>query len=157
MTDKQIMIDGVNVAGCVRLQDDEISCDLGGECKGWENCYFKQLVRKTQECEQIKEKYEALKLENQEGYEIVAELEHEREELKERLERVEEDLKHQCVDCMNIKSDRYRKALEEIKKIDEPFCNACQEFEPEKKGSNCMYCNYGKILQKISECEVNND
>ena len=118
---------------------------------------YKQLVRKTQECEQIKEKYEALKLENQEGYEIVAELEHEREELKERLERVEEDLKHQCVDCMNIKSDRYRKALEEIKKIAEPFCNACQEFEPEKKGSNCMYCNYGKILQKISECEVNND
>lgn len=43
--------------------------------------------------------------------------------------------------------------IEQIKKIAEPFCNACQEFEPEKKGSNCMYCNYGKILQKISEVE----
>lgn len=31
----EIIIDGVDVAGCVRLQDDEISCDLGGECKGW--------------------------------------------------------------------------------------------------------------------------
>ena len=40
------------------------------------------LRKKTQECEQIKEKYEALKLENQEGYEIVAELKHECEELK---------------------------------------------------------------------------
>ena len=50
------MIDGVNVAGCVRLQDDEISCDLGGECKGWENCYFKQLARKTQECEELSNK-----------------------------------------------------------------------------------------------------
>ena len=47
--------------------------------------------------------------------------------------------------------------IEQIKEIAEQFCNACQEFEPEKKGSNCMYCNYGKILQKISECEVNND
>ena len=35
-------------------------------------------------------------------------------ELKERLVRTEEDLKYQCVDCMNVKSDRYRKALEEI-------------------------------------------
>ena len=76
-----------------------------------------QLARKTQECEQIKEKYEALKLENQEGYEIVAELKHECEELKERLERIEEDLKYQCVDCMNVKSDLYRRALEEIEKI----------------------------------------
>lgn len=48
MTDKQIIIDGIDVAGCVRLQDDEISCELGGECKGWENCYYKQLKAKEQ-------------------------------------------------------------------------------------------------------------
>ena len=42
---------------------------------------YKQLARKTQECEQIQEKYEALKLENQEGYEIVDELKQECEEL----------------------------------------------------------------------------
>lgn len=39
------------------------------------------------------------------------------DELKERLERTEEDLKYQCIDCMNTKSNRYRKALEEIKKV----------------------------------------
>ena len=55
MTDKQIIIDGVDVAGCVRLQDDEISCDLGGECKGWENCYYKQIKRKEKEYEELKE------------------------------------------------------------------------------------------------------
>ena len=55
MTDKQIIIDRVDVAGCVRLQDDEISCDLGGECKGWENCYYKQLKRKEQELEELQE------------------------------------------------------------------------------------------------------
>ena len=43
-----------------------------------------------QECEQIKEKYEALKLENQEGYEIVAELKHECEELKRKLSNQEQ-------------------------------------------------------------------
>lgn len=39
--------------------------------------------------------------------------------------------------------------------IAEPFCNACQEIEPENR--KCMYCNYGKILQKISESEAEND
>lgn len=57
MADKeQIIIDGVNVAGCVRLQDDKISCDLGGSCKGWGNCHFKQLARKTKECEKLNNK-----------------------------------------------------------------------------------------------------
>ena len=60
-------------------------------------------------------------------------------------------------DFLAEKNSRLKGCLAEIKEIAEPFCNACQEFEPEKKGSNCMYCNYGKILQKISECEVNND
>lgn len=46
---EEIIIDCVNVVGCVRLQDDKISCDLGGECKGWENCYYKQLKRLDQE------------------------------------------------------------------------------------------------------------
>lgn len=55
MVDKQIIIDGVNVAWCVRLQDDEISCDLGGECKGWENCYYKQLKRQEQKNEELKQ------------------------------------------------------------------------------------------------------
>ena len=93
--------------------------DIKDYCKNCDvepNCYFKQLARKTaecelletqlesyyigeaklvqrnqeleQECEQIKEKYEALKLENQEGYEIVAELKHECEELKEENEEI---------------------------------------------------------------------
>ena len=51
------------------------------------------LRKKTQECEQIKEKYEALKLENQEGYEIVAELKHECEELKKEIINKNEKIK----------------------------------------------------------------
>ena len=51
--------------------------------------------------------------------------------------------------------EKFKNCLTEIKEIAKPFCNACQEFEPKKRSSNCMYCNYGKILQKISECEAN--
>ena len=49
--------------------------------------------------------------------------------------------------------DQLKQTLTEIKEIAEPFCNACQEFEPEKSKNciNCTYCNYNKILQKISE------
>lgn len=51
---KEIIIDGVDVAWCARLQDDKISCDLGGECNGWENCYYKQLKRLEQENKELK-------------------------------------------------------------------------------------------------------
>lgn len=88
MTDKElIIIDGVDVSGCKHhrkcILPDNIGCEIDDFlCCDKPNCDYKQLVRKTQECEQIKEKYEALKLENKEGYEIVAELKHECEELK---------------------------------------------------------------------------
>ena len=158
---EQIMIDGVNVNRCIDFNKrDKVSCYhiLYDKCNESPNCYFKQLARKTQECEQIKEKYEALKLENQEGYEIVAELEHEREELKERLERVEEDLKHQCVDCMNIKSDRYRKALEEIEGLVKNFCKDCDDYEDcnwEKEG--CYYSLIPNLKDIINKAKGEED
>ena len=149
MTDKEIIeIDGINVLECEHyqyksLKDCEMrypesgDCEIGllnylfdgnldmeKSCKDNPNCDFKQLARKTQECEELKNEYWKL----EQGNDFLAE-----------------------------KNSRLKGCLAEIKEIAEPFCNACQEFEPEKKGSNCMYCNYGKILQKISECEVNND
>ena len=52
------------------------------------------------------------------------------------------------------KNKKLEQVLVEIKDIAEQFCNVCQEFEPEKRGSNCIYCNYGKILRKISKVNV---
>ena len=127
MEHKPIYLDGIDVSGCefyvhydygrfshgCSLHKDmfglPVYCDIADCC---EDCYFKQLARKTQECE----------------------------ELKERLERTEEDLKYQCVDCMNIKSDRYRKALEEIEGLVKNFCKDCDDYEDcnwEKEG--CYY------------------
>ena len=127
MTDKQIIIDGVDVSGCSYYQynmctatkDDYGDCSLCCQDYDMNDCYYKQLKRKEQECEELKHEVELM------------------------------------MDCASCKVDEYKQTLAEIKEIAEPFCNACQEFEPEKSKNciNCTYCNYNKILQKISEVE----
>lgn len=142
-------------------------------CSDYPNCYFKQLQRsvvrikdleeriikhsavveeycsrladKEQECEQIKEKYEALKLENQEGYEIVAELKHECEEYKKQLEFVRT---HRSV--IDAERNRYRKALEEIEEvIKSPCAEDCVYYEP----SRCYDCIKTSILDIINKAK----
>lgn len=75
MTDKeQIIIDGIDVSECRysyrEYLTNKIKCSLDGFfyceslslCEG-KNCCFKQLARKTQECEELKEKLSAANLE----------------------------------------------------------------------------------------------
>ena len=59
MTDKQIIIDDVDVSGCeywkgyCRIAS---LCDYAGHlCEVNPNCYYKQLKRKEQECERYKQ------------------------------------------------------------------------------------------------------
>ena len=87
-----IIIDGVNVGGCkYYLRNIHKSCGQGlVDCEG-KDCMFKQLARKTQECEELKKQ-----LETSEEWRIKA------EGLNEKLE---------------LKNTRYLKALEEIEKI----------------------------------------
>lgn len=125
MDNEEVYVDGIDISEC------EYACNTAfGKngckhpmmkniyCSKNPNCYFKQLARKTQECEQIKEKYEALKLENQEGYEIVAELKHECEELEKQLETSEEwRIKAESLnEKLELRNTCYRKALEEIER-----------------------------------------
>ena len=126
-TDKEtIMIDNVDVSRCEFYNKNDKTCrEVNGKydtdicdfdkCEG-SNCYFKQLKRKTQECE----------------------------ELKERLVRTEEDLKYQCVDCMNVKSDRYRKALEEIEEYIYTDC----EYNDGCDRNICIRCDYSNVHDK---------
>ena len=105
--------DGKTYCTCFcELCEDLSLCD--DNCQIYED--DKQLSHKTQECEQIKEKYEALKLENQEGYEIVAELKHEYEGLKKQLETSEEwRIKAESLnEKLELRNTCYHKALEEI-------------------------------------------
>ena len=70
MTDKeQIIIHGVDVSECLFYQsnfEEDYDVKIKHFCSNWHNscesannsnCYFKQLARKTQECEELKEKY----------------------------------------------------------------------------------------------------
>lgn len=62
MTDKQIIIDGVDVSKCIYFQqeDDEYTCgaeECNGAivaCRACDNCYYKQLKAKEQECDMWK-------------------------------------------------------------------------------------------------------
>ena len=67
MENKQIIIDGVDVSGCEYYNKDDNTCrEVNGnyntdicefdKCEN-SNCRFKQLKRKEQECEELKEKY----------------------------------------------------------------------------------------------------
>lgn len=59
MTDKEIIVDGVNIIDCdyfyVEQETDQVKCDnYSGYCREHKNCPFKQLARKTQECEKYR-------------------------------------------------------------------------------------------------------
>lgn len=144
---EQIMIDGCNVSGCEWFKDGMCyaECDLEGytdwEChdEDLNNCYFKQLARKTQEYEKLKEKY--LELKEQNGSNIVRlntvneqldQLKTENEELKEECEALKlenQELWRIKVQSLNeklkLRNTCYRKALEEIEKVINNILNSC--------------------------------
>ena len=119
MTDKQIIIDGVDVISCNHFDINFKHCDiLGRLCREHNNCYYKQLLRKEQESEELKKATITLA----EGLNF-------RQQLVEKL----------------------KQTLAKIKEIAKPFCEECKEFGSMPNERYCMYCNYNKILQKISE------
>ena len=138
MTDKQIIIDGVDVSGCKKYEHEIVRCNAtlknmcfcGGRCTDKKNadCYFKQLKRKEQECEELKKNVEHWKMEYKEAkakgewtYDLV----------KKRL-------------CEQL--DQLKQTLAEIEEIAEDFY-LDGEYVKDKYLAQ-------EILQKISECEV---
>ena len=100
------MIDGVDVSGCKGFYIHDRSTtnidywmygqcksskEYGCYCRNNPNCYYKQLARKTQECESLKEEIEVLKdnfdTATRDCNELIDELKQECEELKEKLEK----------------------------------------------------------------------
>ena len=138
MTDKHIIIDGVDVSGCKKYEHEIVRCNAtlknmcfcGGRCTYKKNadCYFKQLKRKEQECEELKKNVEHWKMEYKEAkakgewtYDLV----------KKRL-------------CEQL--DQLKQTLAEIEEIAEDFY-LDGEYVKDKYLAQ-------EILQKISECEV---
>lgn len=105
--------------------------------------------------EELKEKYEALKLENQEGYEIVAELKHECEQKEKELKELKRQYKLSCLDCeyKNTKADvdRYRKALDEIESI------CLEDVHTFADGTELRYDSLDDILDIINNAKGEED
>jgi hypothetical protein len=100
MTDKEIIIDGVDVAGCKYFNRFRSIChnkNLCCDCEKNQDCYYKQLKRKEQECEELKS---------------------------------ESFTREELIGIQEKDIDRYRKALEEIEKYTrEQFCDNCEYQE----------------------------
>jgi len=157
MTDKQIIIDGCDVSGCEFLRnciipdnygckiDDSLCCDVG-------NCYYKQLKRKEQECEELKEQLIILDDED-----VVVEITVKQfEEYKKLKADREEALKQlEFVRTLNTVKEaenrKLSKTLAEIKEIAENREIFCENCGGGVESFTCDDCGYVKILQKISE------
>lgn len=167
MTDKQIIIDGVDVSECEfavkPINDNGIKCHCAkgllqiakmqeqpesiksGLCENNPNCYYKQLKRKEQENKKLKEDEKSL-------LNIIDNLQKEKNKWVEKYNDLGQDF------------DQLKQTLSSIKNIAEeqaPYLNIGEaktmiEIEYDYAGKICnleqrMY----KILQKISE--VNNE
>lgn len=124
MTDKQIIIDGVDVSGCEWYSSTYFKpCD---GCKNTPNCYYKQLKRDEQ---RIVELNKTIKAKEQEC-----------ERLKQTLAQIKE-IAEKIDDSDGCAYGDYD-------------CNNCSSLEQE---TVCTYKIKKLILQKISECEVENE
>lgn len=141
MKDKKIIIDSVDVSKCKHFKAWYESRPNGFGGTTVENyCYlYKDNCEKYPQC--LYRSNQLQQLETQ-----LKQKEKECEELKKANDGILTTIR--ILAKNNIK---LREILTEIKEIAETFCNARKELEPEKKGRNCMYCNYNKILQKAKE------
>lgn len=162
---EEIIIDGVNVAGCCQLIEEPFyPCGLGGECKGWENCYYKQLKRLEQERDKLKTELHSKVEFIQEQRTIINEYAKEieiykqcqgkraskrEEELKQENKELKEMYRLSCLKCeyKNTKADvdKYRSALEEIREI---ITSAFAKQRPYKEDFAEIENIINKILNK---------
>ena len=140
MEHNPIYLDGVDVSNCgfIHPEISKTQCHIAlafsdqyeecTNCEQIEDCYFKQLARKTQECEHWKLCYEQSRDNN-------------KSIIKTFVETSEKDI------------DRYRKALEEIEKElkEDVYCESqecgCDDFE------ECLNCVKTQILDIINKAK----
>ena len=174
MEDKEkIIIDGVNVDGCVsfdKLNGQNICCyedtredkiPFANFCVENKDCYYKQLARKTQENESLKEEIEVLKdnfdTATRDCNELIEELKQECEELKEE----NQQLRNSLSDSLMFKftgqeneTNRYGEALEEIEKYTKKyFCENCEDFNTPEYSSHCEFCEYQEYFDIINKAK----
>ena len=135
MTDKQIIIDGIDISGCEYcLKMTKYRCTIQRDvykclCEENPNCHYKQLKRKEQECEELKKQVEVI---------------------KERLFRKIAPIDY--TDCpYYIKMVKFKQTLIEIKEIAE------KQVKRAPDGETFARPEIKQILQKINKYEVGNE
>lgn len=134
MTDKEV-IDGVNVAGCCCFENGKClwqkkyyESGITPDCNDVEDCYYKQLQCKEQECERLQSENEELKKEYwklEQGNDFIAE---KNSYYKQALEEIKQDLEcnvycesqgcgcNEYGECLNCVKNRYLKKINEVLK-----------------------------------------
>ena len=143
MTDKQIIIDGIDASGCTRYCSDTGKCTAFKSqylCSERNNCYTKRILKKNETINILKEKLLC------------------KEQECEELKRLIAKQKNAKIQLSKLKDKQYKEfcdmkqTLTEIKEIAEQIS---LPMGTEKSSNRVILAN--QILQKISECEVGND
>lgn len=153
-------------------------CAYTNECKKYSDCYYKQLKRKEEECERLKKLYEEVCSENlKEIYEMIKKndlwrgivnvvnekLEEQLDQLKAENDELKEDyataksMYDLCQsDFMKLEKikDKYKQALQDIKKITvtlkADICSYCDSKDTDR----CEQTDIDELEQILQKCEV---
>ena len=160
MTDKQIIIDGCDVSGCDCYCDGKCLCEYNEinrkiiryySCNKFPNCYYKQLKRAEQ---RIVELNKTIQTKEQECEELKKQVCGLRPELKYIIDKtcckynINAKYYHEKIIEIINNLDKYTQTLTEIKEIAK---NGCYD------DCGMPLDELSIILQKISECEGNDE
>ena len=145
MSHKPIMIDGVDVYECEHLREEFTECYLNdpdidyvnyccaytNECKKYSDCYYKQLKRKEQECEELKSV----------RYSWMSKCEQETK-MKEFYQDVLDELK--------VENKKMEKGYVELTEIVTPYIDDFTGYNEELGGFDIVLC-VKELMQQFSE------
>ncbi len=135
MTDKQIIIDGVDVKKCVYHESGycTISKEAYCYCCDKPNCHYKNWQRKEQECEELKKQRTAYIKEAEENFEVHTTLKDNYRKLYQTLTEIKEIAENCCINQATLDCENY------------DDCTQCGRISDDE--------GIQQILQKISEVE----
>ena len=171
MSDKQIIVNEVDVSGCIHYKNksciadyyltdvpfDEAKCELNP------NCYYKQLKRKEKERKKLTKNYFLVTQQRNAAEQQLDQLKAEKDRLKATLTKIKEmaepyrmTINKICGNCKKYDSC-HACCYKDINcyKYTSSKTNACEEFTYLDKLIPNILAR--QILQKISECEGNNE
>lgn len=149
---KPIIINGCDVSGCEYYDKNKhlLTCICEEyPCSECSNCYFKQLNRKTQECEELKK-----------NYFTVIQQRNVAEQQLDQLKAKNENLKNEIEACYNqvedfdiiatSKSNKLKQAEQKLKEI-RKYCNYMAVFNNANKTNKGL--DVEEVIQIIDEVE----